>query len=116
MESGKYEDGLKALDALAKPDDPRVLNWKGYATRKMGKPEEALAFYDKAIAAAPEFTPAYEYRGEAHVMLKDMDKANADLAMIEKLCGNKTCEEYVELAAAIEKGGNGGGFWDWLFN
>ncbi len=108
IEAGKYDAALQGLDALGKPDDPRVLNWTGFITRKMGKPAEALAFYDKAIGLAPDFTPAYEYRGEAHLMLKDLAKAKADLAMIEQLCGNTTCEEHTDLAADIKTVEGGG--------
>jgi tetratricopeptide (TPR) repeat protein len=115
-EEGKYEEALTALAALNKPEDPRVLNWQGYATRKLGKPQDALAFYDKALTIAPEYTPAREYRGEAYVELKQLDKAKAELAEIEKLCGNTTCSEYVDLAAAIKKAEGGGGWFDWLFN
>ncbi|MEC9367730.1 MAG: tetratricopeptide repeat protein [Pseudomonadota bacterium] len=100
-EAGKYAEAIDALKALNKPEDPRVLNYLGYSTRKMGKPEDALVFYDKAIAIEPDFAPAREYRGEAYIQLGKIDKAKAELVEIERICGNKTCESYVDLAAAL---------------
>lgn len=98
----KYPETIKAMTALNKPDDPRVNNWIGYSLRKMGKVDEAMPYYDKALKAAPNFTPAHEYLGEAYVQMKDAAKAKDQLAQIAKLCGNKTCEEYVDLSEAIK--------------
>ena len=96
-EAGKYEEAIAAMTALNKPEDPRVLNWLGFSTRKMGNADAALVFYDKALTIAPEYTPAHEYRGEAYLQKKDMEKAKAELAEIAKLCGNMECEEYKDL-------------------
>lgn len=102
-EGEKYEEALAAFKALDKPEDPRVLNWIGFSLRKSGKVDEALPFYEKALGIAPEYTPAYEYLGEAYLQLKNLDKAKEQLEKIEKLCGNKTCEEYADLSEAIAK-------------
>ena len=99
----KYDEAIAAFQALNKPEDPRVLNWIGFSLRKSGKPDQSLPYYEKAIGLAPDFTPAHEYLGEAYVQLKQFDKAREHLATIEKLCGNKTCEEYEDLSKAIEK-------------
>jgi tetratricopeptide (TPR) repeat protein len=99
----KYDEAIKAFNALNKPDDPRVNNWIGFSLRKTGKVQDAMAYYDKALKAAPDFTPAHEYLGEAYIQLKDAAKAKEQLAAIEKLCGNKTCEEYKDLSASITK-------------
>lgn len=103
--AGKYPEAILALTALNKMDDPRVLNWMGFSTRKSGDAVKALTFYDKALSIAPDFTPAHEYRGEAYLQLKDMAKAKEELAMIAKLCGNTTCEEYKDLNEDIGKAG-----------
>jgi tetratricopeptide (TPR) repeat protein len=102
-QDGKYDQAISALNALNKPDDPRVLNWIGFSYRKMGKVDEAMPYYEKALAKAPEFTPAHEYMGEAYLQMKNVDKAKEQLAQIEKLCGNQTCEEYKDLSEAISK-------------
>jgi tetratricopeptide (TPR) repeat protein len=97
----KYDEAIKAFNALNKPDDPRVNNWIGFSLRKQGKVDAAMPYYDKALKTAPDFTPAYEYLGEAYLQMKNLAKAQDQLAMIEKLCGNKTCEEYKDLSAAM---------------
>ena len=78
-----------------------LLPLTGFSLRKSGKVDEALPFYEKALGIAPEYTPAYEYLGEAYLQLKNLDKAKEQLEKIEKLCGNKTCEEYADLAKSI---------------
>jgi len=102
-QAAKYDEAIKAFNALNKPDDPRVNNWIGFSLRKQGKVDEAMPFYDKALKAAPDFTPAHEYLGEAYIQMKDLAKAKDQLAQIEKLCGNKTCEEYKDLSEAVAK-------------
>jgi hypothetical protein len=39
----------------------------GFALRKTGEPVKALEMYDKALALAPGFPDALEYRGEAYL-------------------------------------------------
>lgn len=102
-QDAKYEPAITAFNGLNKPDDPRVLNWIGFSLRKLGKVDEALPYYDKALSKAPDFTPAHEYLGEAYVQMKDVNKAKEQLAQIEKLCGNQTCEEFKDLSQAIAK-------------
>jgi len=101
--AAKYDDAIKAFNALNKPDDPRVNNWIGFCLRKQDKVDAAMPYYDKALKAAPDFTPAHEYLGEAYLQMKDLAKAKDQLAMIEKLCRNTTCEEYKDLSAAMAK-------------
>lgn len=109
VEAGKYAEAIKALKALKKPKDPRVLNYLGYSNRKLGKIDKALEYYYLAINIAPDYTRAREYLGEAFVQVNDLDKARAELAVIERLCGNQDCEEYKDLAESIEKAGGEAG-------
>jgi tetratricopeptide (TPR) repeat protein len=106
IDEEKYAEGIAALEALNKPEDPRVLNWLGFSHRKMGETEKAIELYTKALTIAPDFTPAREYLGEAYIQAKDLDKAKAELAEIEKLCGNQDCEEYKDLAEALKAAGS----------
>ena len=98
--SGDFADAALLLKALKRPDDPRVLNMLGYTTRKLGRAGEAVPYYEKALGLAPDFTPAREYLGEAWLQLDQPDKARAQLAEIEKLCGT-SCAAYRTLARAI---------------
>lgn len=99
----KFAEAITALEALPKQDDPRVINYIAFSTRKMGETDKAIALYTKALEIAPEFTLAREYLGEAYLQAKDMEKAKEQLAEIEKLCGNQDCEEYKDLAEDIKK-------------
>jgi tetratricopeptide (TPR) repeat protein len=47
----------------------------GFCLRKLGKYDESLAAYDKALAIEPRFSPAIEYRAEAYLGLNRIDDA-----------------------------------------
>ena len=49
----------------------------------------------------PRHKGAHEYIGEAYLMDKKPAEAEKHLAELEKICGNKSCEEYADLAKAI---------------
>ena len=104
VEDGQYADAIKALTALDRAKDPRVLNYLGFAHRKLGQLKPAFDYYEKALAIAPDFTLAREYLGEAYLQAGQPDKAKAELEKIEKLCGTD-CEAYKDLEAAIAKHG-----------
>jgi len=73
-EYGKaLKDFKKALDL--KPDAYQAFNGMGFALRKSGEPAKALEMYDKALALAPGFPDALEYRGEAYLALNRIDDA-----------------------------------------
>ncbi|RFB81629.1 tetratricopeptide repeat protein [Methylovirgula sp. 4M-Z18] len=100
----RYQEALDTLDTLQNPDTPRALNYRGYATRKLGRTEEGIAYYQRSVELDPNYTQVREYLGEAYVTLGKFDDAREQLATIEKLCGSKACEEYEELSDAIAKG------------
>jgi tetratricopeptide (TPR) repeat protein len=75
-EYGKaLKDFKKALDL--KPDALQAFNGMGFALRKTGEPVKALEMYDKALALAPGFPDALEYRAEAYLALSRIDDAKA---------------------------------------
>jgi Flp pilus assembly protein TadD len=93
---------------LAARDEPRnadVHNLLGYSYRKQAQPNLAKAFehYQKALGLNPKHKGAHEYIGEAYLMDKKPSEAQKHLAELEKLCGNKNCEEYADLAKAISE-------------
>lgn len=98
----------KALAELqvALQQEPRnadVHNLLGYTYRKQDNPHLAKAFehYKKALELNPKHLGAHEYIGEAYLMDKKPDQAQKHLDALEKICGNKTCEEYADLAKAL---------------
>ncbi len=99
----RYQEALDVLDMLDNPNTPRALNYRGYATRKLGKTDEGIGYYLKSVALDPAYPQVREYLGEAYVIQGKFDLAKDQLATIEKLCGSKDCEYYEDLADALEK-------------
>ena len=84
------------------PNTPRALNYRGYATRKLGRTDEGISYYLKSVALDPAYPQVREYLGEAYVIEGKFDLAKDQLATIEKLCG-KECEYYQDLSEALEQ-------------
>ncbi|MFJ3485345.1 tetratricopeptide repeat protein [Pseudomonas sp. NPDC090202] len=97
---GRYEEALTLLDTLKNPDTAKALNYRGYATRKLGRTDEGIGYYLKSVALDPHYAQVREYLGEAYVIKGRLDLAKEQLAKIETLCST-TCEEYEDLAEAI---------------
>jgi len=102
--AGRFQEALDILDLLQDSNTPRALNYRGYATRKLGRTEEGIGYYLKSVALDPTYAQVREYLGEAYVTLGKFDLANEQLASIRKLCGGSECEEYEDLSDAIHKG------------
>lgn len=98
--AGHYENALDALMAVRDKNDATVLTYIGYAKRKMGKVDEGISWYHKALAVDPGNLDTREYLGEGYVALGRIDLAEEQLARIEDMCG-QTCEQYQALAGAI---------------
>lgn len=96
----RYQEAIDVLDLLNDPDTPRALNYRGYATRKLGRTDEGIGYYLKSVALDPHYPQVREYLGEAYVIQGKFDLAKDQLATIEKLCGSD-CEYYEDLANAL---------------
>jgi Tfp pilus assembly protein PilF len=102
------KDWSKAMFELnqAAQEEPRnadVHNLLGYTYRKRATPDLGKAFehYKTALSLNPKHKGAHEYIGEAYLSDKKPAEAEKHLAQLEAICGNKTCEEYVDLAKAV---------------
>lgn len=89
-------------------DDPRnadIHNLLGFTARKSSPPHlpEAFTHYKTALEINPQHRGAHEYLGEAYLMDKQPAQAQKQLAALEQICGNRSCEEYEDLAKAIAK-------------
>lgn len=102
----RFEEALQILDTMVDSNTAEALNYRGYATRKLGRTDEGIAYYLKSIAMAPQYASAREYLGEAYVTKGRLDLAQEQLKAIERICGTQ-CEEYLDLAEAIEKAPKG---------
>ncbi len=99
-QEGRYQEALDVLALMEDPNTPEALNYKGYATRKLGRIDEGIGYYLEAVKLDADYTLVREYLGEAYIQLGRVDLARDQLAEIEKRCGTG-CEPYVELSEAI---------------
>jgi tetratricopeptide (TPR) repeat protein len=103
----RYEEALTALDAAesAIGPHPDILNYRGFASRKLGRYEAALSYYEQALAIDPDHLGANEYLGELYLELGRTSDANRQLARLDALCPYG-CAEREELARWIEAAGS----------
>jgi Flp pilus assembly protein TadD len=87
---GQYENALKVLAAADNPQDPRILNYKGFTTRKLGDIDGAMKFYRAALALDPDYILARSYMGQALVEMGDLVGARAQLLEIRDRNGRDT--------------------------
>ncbi len=101
-----WSRAIAELNAAVKlePRNADAHNLLGYSHRKQARPDLARAFehYKLALQIDPGHRGAHEYIGEAYLMDHRPAEARRHLAELARLCGNQTCEEYVDLAEAIK--------------
>ncbi len=100
-QSGKYNEALAQFQKAKNQNDPRILNYIGYTTRKLGRVSEAMGYYRKALKINPDYTFARAYLGEAFLEQGNVKLAKEQLAEIEKRCGN-SCVEFTTLSGQID--------------
>ena len=76
----RYQEAIDVLDLLNDPNTPRALNYRGYATRKLGRTDEGVGYYLKSVALDPNYAQVREYLGEAYVIQGKFDLAKDQLA------------------------------------
>ena len=98
-----YSQAFKKLEKAYTSDknNPDILNYMGYTSRKIGKFEEAENFYLKGLDIKPNHNGINEYLGELYVQTNRIEKANERL----KILKNCNCEEYSELELIIKTRG-----------
>lgn len=99
----RYEE---AYALLARTQDaigphPDVLNYMGFTSRKLGRFDDALAYYGEALRIDPHHLGATEYLGELYIQLGQLDRARTQLARLDGLCAYG-CAQREELARWIE--------------
>ena len=99
----RYQEAIDLLDLLQNPKTPKALNYRGYATRKLGRTEEGIGYYLQSVAMDPHYVQVREYLGEAYVIQGKIELAKEQLETIKALGGTES-EEYEDLAKAIETG------------
>jgi tetratricopeptide (TPR) repeat protein len=97
-----YIGGIAALRALGYDDNADVATMIGYASRKLGRYDDAKYWYDKALAADPNHAVTWSYYGMWHAEQGNLLKAKDDLEKVRGICGNTECREYTMLKAVID--------------
>jgi predicted Zn-dependent protease len=82
--------------------DPREQTMIGFALRKLGRVDEGMAYYHRALATRPDATTTRQYLGEAYLQVGDVARAREQLAEIARRCGT-VCEDYTLLSAEIAR-------------
>ena len=103
----RYADGLEALALVEAAIGPNadVLNYQGFASRRLGRFDAALGYYQAALALEPDHLGAHEYLGELYLQLGRFDDARRQLARLDALCAYG-CAQREELARWIEVASN----------
>ena len=98
-----YTQAYKKLEKAYKSDkeNPDILNYMGFTTRKVGNFDQAEKFYLEGLKIKPNHNGINEYLGELYVQTNQIDKANERLAVLK----NCNCDEYNELELIIKNKG-----------
>ena len=95
-----YVKALEKLQEAYKADrnNPDILNYLGFALRKLGKFEEAEKYYLEGLNIEPNHPGINEYLGELYIQTNRIELAKERLETIK----NCNCEEYEELKELIK--------------
>ncbi len=100
-DKGDFEGGITALRAMGYDDNADVATLLGYASRKLGRYDDAKYWYDKALAADPNHALTWSYYGMWQAEQGNLLKAKDDLEKVRLICGTE-CKEYVALKEVID--------------
>ena len=98
-----YSEAFKKLEKAYSSDknNPDILNYMGYTSRKIGNFEQAEKFYLNGLKINPNHNGINEYLGELYVQTNRIEKANERLEVLK----NCNCEEFKELELIIKTRG-----------
>ena len=99
-----YSQAFKKLSKALKTEknNPDILNYMGFTSRKVGNFSEAEDYYLRGLAIDPKHNGINEYLGELYVQTNRIDKANERLEVLK----NCNCKEYGELELIIKTRGS----------
>ncbi len=98
---GDYVGGIAVLRAMGYDDNADVATLIGYASRKLGRYDDAKLWYDRALAADPNHALTWSYYGMWQAEQGNVLKAKDDLEKVRSICGTD-CRAYTALKAAID--------------
>lgn len=88
--AGQYENAIRALNAASDQQDPRILNYLGYNTRKLGNMELGMRYYKRALQKDENYILARSYMGQALIEQGDIAGARVQLVEIRDRGGENT--------------------------
>ena len=98
-----YSQAFKKLEKAysSEKQNPDILNYMGYTSRKIGNFEQAEKFYLAGLSIKPDHNGINESLGELYVQTNRIDKAKEWLDVLK----NCNCEEYKDLELIIKTRG-----------
>ena len=95
-----YKEALKYLYKANKenPYEPDILNYLGFANRKIGNVKDAEIYYLMGLELDPKHNGINEYLGELYVLTNRTNLAKERLNILK----NCDCKEYQELKDVID--------------
>lgn len=83
LDSGQAQAALDRVDALleADPENPELLALRGRALEGVGRTDDAVGSYQRAIAVAPEWGPAYLQLG---LLYLDQERISVALSPLQR--------------------------------
>ena len=99
-----YKEAFNKLETANKKDknNPDILNYMGFTSRKSGNFNDAVQFYLKGLSLDPKHNGINEYLGELYVQTNRIEKAKERLAVLK----NCNCKEFQELELIIKTRGS----------
>ena len=96
----RYQKAVELLlkSNKKKPNNADILNYLGFATRKLGDFKKGEEYYLEGLAIEPDHIGINEYLGELYVATNRVDLAKERLEIL-KGCN---CDEYKELKEIID--------------
>lgn len=103
VKEARYQDAVALLTKVVQrePDNADAHNYLGFSLRKLGEFDKAAAHYRTALQLQPDHKAALEYYGELFLQLKDLPRAEEQLAHLARVCPSG-CEERSTLEQAVK--------------
>ena len=98
--AGDYTYAIELFSEVAAKGDPSALNGMGYSHRKLGKTQQAIGYYEQALAIDPNYLLARNYLAKGYLAMGQMEPALQQLTEIGKRC-TAPCQLYHDLKSAI---------------
>jgi len=102
IQARQYEQAVPQLQKVVAKDasNADAFNYLGYTHARADKAQEALDYYNKALAISPKHRGANAYLGELHLKMGNLPAAEDRLKVLDGACFFG-CAEYDILKATI---------------